>query len=76
MRYQSNNNNQGQPMSIIRHDRVTAIKGHFKGRKGYVTRVDSVGACVVWNGVWSHGIWTPLLDLKRTKRYKKEQEKE
>jgi len=58
---------------IKRHDRVKAISGPFKDKKGYVCRVDSTNACVVWNDVWSHGIWTALHELKRTKRYKSEQ---
>lgn len=57
---------------IIRHDRVKAISGHFKDKKGYVTRISGDMACVVWDGVWSHGIWTEISDLKRTKRYKKD----
>ena len=55
---------------IQRHDRVMAISGHFKGLKGYVCRTDGNMACVVWKSVWSHGIWTDIKELKRTKRYK------
>ena len=59
--------------SIIKHDRVLATQGHFKGNKGYVCRVEGDSACVVWTKVWDHGIWTSLEDLKRTKRFKNEQ---
>ena len=59
---------------IIRHDRVISESGDFKGKKGYVCRVTGDGACVVFVGVWEHGIWVELSTLKRTKRYKKEQE--
>jgi len=61
-------------MNIQRHDRVKATRGHFEGKLGYVCRVFGDSACVVWKGVWEHGIWTPLTELKRTKRYKKDQE--
>jgi ribosomal protein L24 len=57
---------------IKAHDRVKAARGHFEGKRGYVTRTRGDRACVVWKGVWDHGIWTELSDLKRTKRYKKE----
>jgi len=57
---------------VKEHDRVLALSGHFKDKRGYVTRIDGRQACVVWNGVWEHGIWTDIADLKRTKRYKKE----
>lgn len=60
-------------MDIQRHDRVLAVSGHFKDKRGYVTRVEHGMACVVWKGVWEFGIWTELADLKRTKRYKKDQ---
>lgn len=59
---------------IQRHDRVRAISGHFKGKRGYVCRVFGGNACVAWKGVWDHGIWGPIDELKRTKRYVKEQE--
>jgi|GEM_PF-3134831 len=59
---------------IQKHDRVVATSGPYQGKRGYVTRTDGVSACVVWKGVWSHGIWTDLSELKRTKRYKSEQE--
>ncbi len=61
-------------MRIQSKDRVKAISGHFKGKSGYVTRVYGSSACVVWKGVWEHGIWVELYELKRTKRYKKEQD--
>lgn len=61
-------------MNIQSKDRVKAISGHFKDKKGYVTRINESNACVVWKGVWDHGIWVDLKELKRTKRYKKEQE--
>lgn len=61
-------------MNIQREDRVKAISGHFKGKSGWVARVDDNSACVVWKGVWEHGIWMDLTDLKRTKRYKTEKE--
>ena len=54
-------------------DRVVAVYGHFIGKRGYVTRINGNDACVVWRGVWDHGIWVPVSYLKRTKRYKKEQ---
>ena len=53
-------------------DRVRAISGHFKGQRGYVTRVHGSTACVVWRSVWEHGIWVNFSELKRTKRYNKE----
>jgi len=59
-------------MNIQRHDRVLALQGHFKGKRGYVCRVDEGMACVAWKGVWDHGIWVSLNELKRTKRYRKE----
>ena len=58
--------------TIQRHDRVLALSGHFKGKRGYVTRADELCACVVFKGVWDHGVWVDLTELKRTKRYKKE----
>ena len=60
---------------IIRHDRVISISGHFKDKKGYVCRTEHGQACVVFKGVWDHGIWVDLNTLKRTKRYKRECEK-
>ncbi len=57
---------------IQRHDRVLAWNGHFKDKRGYVCRTDETSACVVFKGVWDHGIWVDLTELKRTKRYKKE----
>lgn len=59
---------------IQKNDRVVAISGHFKDKRGFVCRVEYNRACVVWKGVWDHGIWTDVSDLKRTKRYKKEQD--
>jgi ribosomal protein L24 len=59
---------------IQRHDRVLAMYGHFKGKRGYVCRVFGEQACVAWKGVWDHGIWVSINELKRTKRYQKEQE--
>lgn len=61
---------------IIRHDRVKIISGCFKNKKGYVTKVHGDKACVVIATVWLHGIWLDSCDLKRTKRYKSEQEGE
>ena len=61
-------------MDFKRHDRVIATLGHFKGNKGYVTRTNGKQACVVWSGIWEHGIWVYASEIKRTKRYKKEQE--
>lgn len=61
-----------KPLYIQRHDRVVAIKGPFKGKRGYVCRVRADWACTAWKGVWDHGIWGPISDLKRTKRYKRE----
>lgn len=58
---------------IQRHDRVLAVKGHFKGKRGYVCRVHGNTACVAFKDVWEFGIWVPLNTLKRTKRYKREQ---
>lgn len=55
-------------LDFRRGDYVKAIGGHFKDKRGWVSRVDETSACVVWRGVWDHGIWTPLVDLKRTKR--------
>lgn len=60
--------------NIQRHDRVVALSGPFKGKRGYVCRVEGDSACVAWKGVWEHGIWVDISDLKRTKRYKKEQD--
>lgn len=54
--------------SIIRHDRVLAISGHFKGQRGYVCRVEGELVNVVF-GKNPFGIWVDLADLKRTKRY-------
>lgn len=53
---------------IQREDYVKAISGHFKGKRGWVSRVNGDSACVCWRGVWEHGIWADLKDLKRTKR--------
>lgn len=58
---------------IQRQDRVVAIRGHFKGKRGWVARVRDGSICVVWKGVWDHGIWCFIDEVKRTKRYKKEQ---
>jgi ribosomal protein L24 len=55
---------------IQRGDYVKAISGHFKGKRGWVSRVNNESACVCWKGVWEHGIWTPLRELKRTRRLK------
>jgi len=60
--------------NIKRQDRVIAVSGHFKGKRGYVCRVHGTTACVVWKNHWEHGIWTDLKDLKRTKQYKSEQD--
>lgn len=57
-------------LDIQRGDYVKAIVGHFKAKRGWVARVDGSWACVVWRGVWDHGIWVSLSDLKRTKRLK------
>ena len=55
----------------IQHgDYVLATRGHFEGKRGYVTRTDEYGACVVWKGLWDHGIWVELSVLKRNKRLK------
>ena len=59
-------------MNIQSKDRIISISGHFKGSKGYVCRVESDQACVVFKSVWGHGIWVELDTLKRTKRYIKE----
>jgi len=61
---------------IIAEDRVKIIGKEFEGtkfegKKGYVTRTSGDQACVVVKGVWEHGIWFDISDLKRTKRYKK-----
>lgn len=61
-------------MDIQREDRVKAIDGHFKGKSGWVARVNGDSACVCWKGVWEHGIWVDISNLKRTKRYKIEKE--
>lgn len=61
-------------MDIIKNDRVKIITGKYKGYKAFVTRVENDMACIVINGVWDHGIWYDVTDLKRTKRYKSEQE--
>lgn len=58
---------------IIKNDRVKIVTGTYKDCNGFVTRVHDNMACVVIKNVWSHGIWHDLSDLKRTKRYKKEQ---
>lgn len=58
-------------MTIQRGDYVKAVSGHFKGKRGWVSRVEDSTACVVWKGVWAFGIWTPLKDIKRTKRINK-----
>lgn len=55
---------------IQAEDRVKATSGHFNGKSGYVTRTNGDTACVVWKGVWDHGIWVDIAELKRTKRYK------
>lgn len=55
---------------IQKADRVKAITGHFAGKSGYVTRTNGSSACVVWKGVWDHGIWVSISDLKLTKRPK------
>ncbi len=60
-------------MRIQERDRVKAISGHFEGNTGVVVRTSSDSACVVFKGVWDHGIWVSMYQLKRTKRYKKEQ---
>jgi hypothetical protein len=60
-------------MNIQVSDRVLAISGHFEGKRGYVTRIYGESACIVWAGGWDFGIWVDLSELKRTKRYKKEQ---
>jgi|TARA_R110000850_G_scaffold9454_1_gene34828 ribosomal protein L24 len=60
-------------MKIIKHDRVRITGEKYNGERGYVTRVHGDQACVVIKGVWDHGIWWDLSELKRTKRYKKEQ---
>lgn len=57
---------------IQKSDRVLATSGYFQGKKGFVTRVYGDIACVVWKGVWEHGVWVNISELKRTKRYKKE----
>lgn len=59
---------------IIAHDRVKITDTIYKGELGYVTRVFGEQACVVVKGVWDHGIWFDMSELKRTKRYKSEQE--
>ena len=59
-------------MNILKGDRVVAISGHFKNKRGYVCRIENNAACVVWKNVWDHGIWVDLKELKRTKRYKQE----
>lgn len=57
-------------MNLQREDRVKAVSGHFKGKSGWVSRTDESAACVVFKGVWEHGIWVDISELKRTKRYK------
>lgn len=54
-----------------RDDYVKAISGSFKGSRGWVSRVNDYAACVVWKGIWDHGIWTPLKDVKVTRRPKR-----
>ena len=51
-----------------RGDYVKGVAGPFKGKRGWVARVSHEQACVVWKGVWDHGIWTFLEELKRTRR--------
>ena len=53
------------------NDYVKAVSGHFLGKHGQVVRMHGDQACVVWDGVWNHGVWTDISDLKRTKRYKR-----
>lgn len=55
---------------IERGDYVKAISGPFEGKTGWVSRSDCNAACVVWKGVWEHGIWIHLGDIKRTGREK------
>jgi len=59
---------------IIKNDRVKFLYGDRKGYKGFVTRTHGDMACVVISELWEHGIWYDMKDLKRTKRYKSEQE--
>lgn len=56
-----------------RGDYVKAVSGHFKGKRGQVTRVNDEGngmACVVWKDVWDYGIWSEIKDLKVTRKGK------
>lgn len=62
-------------MYIQKEDRVKIIGQEFIGtqfenKSGYVTRTSGDQACVVVKGIWDHGIWFDITDLKRTKRYK------
>lgn len=56
-----------------RGDYVKAITGHFKGKRGWVCRVEGDVACVVWKGVWDHGIWTPICHMKVTRSFRGEE---
>jgi len=60
-------------IDIKKSDRIRFIKGKFKSRAGYVTRTHGDQACVVIKGIWDYGIWFDKSELKRVKRYKKEQ---
>lgn len=57
---------------LLIDDRVIATSGHFQGKRGQVVRLHSDQACVVWKGVWDHGIWVDQTELRKTKRYRKE----
>lgn len=55
----------------LKDDYVLSLSGHFKGKHGYVTRVENDFSCVVWKDVWDFGLWVSSDTLHVTKRLKK-----
>ena len=45
-----------------------AVSGHFKGKRGWISRVNNDMACVCYKNVWEFGIWAFITDLKITRR--------
>ncbi len=46
------------------NQKVKAVAGHFKGKTGTIVRTHGASACVVWDGVWEHGIWVEFTELE------------
>jgi len=55
-----------EPSDVVRIS--PELMGDVAGKSGIVVRLHGDSVCVVVKGVWDHGIWFSLEDIKRIGR--------